>query len=132
MNVLTKMWLGFKVPHRDLVLTFKGKELVNYRVNENGRKDYTPEFVQELVQELIKQGMITFFDDIPNMEVGVPIHGIGIVDKDDPKDEIMYIETFHRNLDDLDDDFGFDRNVNVPKRLDVFMGLSKPIKDSDF
>ena len=132
MNVLTKMWMGFKIPHRDLVLTFKNNELVNYVVNETRVKEYTPEFVQELVQELVKQGMVTFFDDVPNMEVGVPIHTIGITDDDDDDDEIVYIETFHRNLDNLDDDFGFERNVNIPKPLHEFMGLPKPIKDSDY
>lgn len=92
--------------YNDLDLIFENKKLVRYEVDND---EYTIEVMNDLVDVLVKLKMVTFFDDVPNMRVNVPIQPI------DETDE-LHIETFHYNLDN-EDDWLHERGVDSPMKL---------------
>jgi hypothetical protein len=74
--------------------------------------------------------MITFWDDVPNMSVSVPIQEIGMDSEEGNEEEPLFIETFHYD-EDVDDTL-HDRGYDVPMLLHKFMGLSRELNHTDF
>ena len=132
MNTLRKIWDGGTQIHQELELYFQNKTLVRYEVKpERIKETYTREVVEGLIQDLIKKKMITFFDDVPNMSVSVPIWEIGVESEEGNDSEPLFIETFHTN-DDNDEDWLHDRGCDVPMLLHKFMGMKKELNHTDF
>jgi hypothetical protein len=130
MNTLRKLWdNGFRL-HWDLDLVFSNKTLVSYKV-EPTFDHYTREVVEGIVNDLIEKEMITFWDDVPNMSVSVPIQEIGVDSEEGNDNEPLFIETFHYNEDD-EDDWLHDRGHDVPMELHKFMGLPRELNVTDF
>jgi hypothetical protein len=118
--------------HIDLELKFSNKTLISYEVTPTELEEvYTREIVESLVQDLIKRKMITFFDDVPNMSVSVPIQEIGYDSEEGNEQEPLFIETFHHD-DDNEDNWLHDRDCNVPMLLHKFMGMEREINHTDF
>jgi hypothetical protein len=131
MNTLRKIWDGGTQIHDELNLKFKNKELVSWEVKPSRLEDvYTREVVEGLVKDLIKKEMITFFDDVPNMSVSVPIWEIGVESEEGNDSEPLFIETFHTNDDD-DEDWLHDRGYDVPVPLHKFLGLPRELNHTD-
>jgi hypothetical protein len=131
MNTLRKIWSSGTQIHQELELKFHNKELVSWEVKPERIKEvYTREVVEGLVQDLIDKGMITFWDDVPNMSVSVPIQEIGMDSEEGNEQEPLFIETFHYD-EDLDDTLHF-RDCNVPMLLHKFLGLPREINHTDF
>ena len=132
MNTLRKIWDGGTQIHQELELYFQNKTLVRYEVKpERIKETYTREVVEGLIQDLIKKKMITFFDDVPNMSVSVPIWEIGVESEEGNDSEPLFIETFHTN-DDNDEDWLHDRGCDVPMLLHKFMGMKRELNHTDF
>jgi hypothetical protein len=132
MNTLRKIWEDHKQVHQDLYLTFKNRKLVDYRVEPKELETYyTKEVVNGIVNDLIDNRMITFFLDVINMSVGVPIWEIGVQSSEGNESEPLYIETFHIDLDDDENDL-HERGYDVPKPLHEFLGLEREISLTDF
>jgi hypothetical protein len=132
MNTLRKIWENGLQLHEELYLTFKNRELVDYRVEPKGVENhYTKEVVNGLVDDLIENRMITFFLDVTNLSVDVPIWEIGVQSSEGNESEPLYIETFHRDLDNEDNDL-HERGYDVPKPLHEFLGLEREISLTDF
>ena len=132
MNTLRKIWNNGNRLHDDLELTFSNKKLVSYKVEPTGMNHiYTREVVESLIQDLIKKEMITFWDDVPNMSVSVPIQEIGMDSEEGNEEEPLFIETFHHN-EDNEDDWLHDRDCDVPCPLHKFLGFSREINHTSF
>ena len=132
MNTLRKIWDGGTQIHQELELYFQNKTLVRYEVKpERIKETYTREVVEGLIQDLIKKKMSTFFDDVPNMSVSVPIWEIGVESEEGNDSEPLFIETFHTN-DDNDEDWLHDRGCDVPMLLHKFMGMKRELNHTDF
>ncbi len=132
MSTLNKIWSMGKRLHIDLELKFSNKTLISYEVTPTELEEvYTREIVESLVQDLIKRKMITFFDDVPNMSVSVPIQEIGYDSEEGNEQEPLFIETFHHD-DDNEDNWLHDRDCNVPMLLHKFMGMEREINHTDF
>ena len=130
MNTLRKIWdNGFRL-HWDLDLVFSNKTLVSYKVEPETFNHYTREVVEGIVKDLIEKEMITFWDDVPNMSVSVPIQEIGMNSEEGNEQEPLFIETFHFDLDK--DDMLHDRDSDVPMELHKFMGLPRELNVTDF
>ena len=127
-NTLRKIWNNGYRLHNDLDLVFKNKTLVSYKV-EPEFKHYTQEVVEGIVKDLIDRKMITFFDDIPNMSVSVPIQEIGISSEEGNEQEPLFIETFHHNDDEEDI---IDRDCDVPVLLHKYLGFERELNSTDF
>ena len=130
MSTLNKIWSMGKRLHVDLELKFSNKELVSFEVTPKF-DHYTREVVEGLVQDLIDKGMITFWDDVPNMSVSVPIQEIGMDSEEGNEEEPLFIETFHHD-DDNEDNWLHDRGQDVPMLLHKFMGWKREINHTDF
>ena len=132
MNTLRKIWNNGNRLHDDLELTFSNKKLVSYKVEPTGMNHiYTREVVESLIQDLIKKEMITFWDDVPNMSVSVPIQEIGMDSEEGNEEEPLFIETFHHN-EDNENDWLHDRDCDVPCPLHKFLGFSREINHTSF
>ena len=123
MNTLKRLWVNDLQLHRELTLNFENKQLVGYQFKPTWLNHYTPEIVNSIVSDLIKEEMITFFDDVPKMSVNVEIQTI-----DDTEE--LHIETYH--MDDIESDSLFDRDKDVTKPLHEYLGIENVICDSDF
>ena len=77
MNTLRQVWDNGNQLHEDLGLVFDNKVLVSYKVVPE-LPHYTKEVVEGIVFDLLTREMITFFDDVPQMKVNVPIWEIGV------------------------------------------------------
>jgi hypothetical protein len=131
MNTLRKIWDSGLQIHQELYLTFENKNLVKWEVRPERVNDtYTREVVESLVKDLRKRKMITFWDDVPNLDVSVPIWEIGCESEEGNDDEPYYIETFHHDRD-VDDEVWRD-DCNVPVPLHKFMGFRKELNVTDF
>jgi hypothetical protein len=132
MNTLnTLLRNGYRL-HDELELKFSNKELVSYKVEPTGMEHiYTREVVESLIQDLIKKEMITFWDDVPNMSVSVPIQEIGMDSEEGNEEEPLFIETFHHNDDD-EDDWLHDRGHDVPMLLHKFLGQSRELNHTSY
>ena len=108
MNDLVKL-LGEENYPIEMYLTFKDGRLVSYKTDND---EWFGDVIDDLVTVLKKLEMITFWDDVPEMTVSVPIWNI-----DDTDD--LYIETFHINDNDETEDL-HERGCNVPMKLDDF------------
>ena len=103
MNTLRKIWNNGNRLHDELELKFSNKTLVSFEVKPTGMEHiYTREVVESLIQDLVSKKMITFFDDVPNMSVSVPIQEIGMDSEEGNEEEPLFIETFHHDEDDED------------------------------
>lgn len=121
-NILKDEWLKGNVVPRDFEFTFKNKRLVRYDFNQDMYHDLKiiHELCLNLIDNLIEKEMITFFDDIPDMVVSVPIQDIGLGDGE------LYIETFHYTVENGEFDM-IDRDCDVPMGLSDFFGIEKKI-----
>jgi hypothetical protein len=129
MNTLRQIWDNGLQLHHELYLTFENQVLIDFQVDPiRVVNHYTKEVVNGLVNDLIENGMITFFDDVPQMSVHVPIHEIGIpsVEGNDP----LYIETFHYDMDDNSLE-GDGKICDVPCPLHIFLGFEMELNDTD-
>ena len=124
-NILKDEWLKGNVVPRDFEFTFKNKRLVRYDFNQDMYHDLKiiHELCLNLVDNLIEKGMISFFDDIPDMVVSVPIQDIGICDGEH---DILYIETFHYTFENGEYE-DIDRDCNCPMELSDFFGIEEKI-----
>lgn len=129
MSTLKKLWNEDFQLHTDLDLTFEKEKLVEYKVTPD-LKHYTPEVVNGIVGDLIEKKMITFFDDVSKMSVSVPIQDIGQSGKKGGDNFIMFIETFHHDLSNKDNDL-FHRDCDIPIPLHKFMGIENEILVTD-
>jgi hypothetical protein len=68
--------------------------------------------------------MITFFDDIPDMVVIVPIQDIGI---SDGEYDVLYIETFHYTIENGEYETLHDLGYDTPMELSNFFGIENKI-----
>ena len=137
MDTLRKLWDNGLQLHEELYLTFKNRELVDYRVEpKRVENHYTKEVVNGLVDDLIENKMIMFFDDVTNLSVDVQIWEIGVESFEGNENEPLYIETFHRDLDDDNNNWYIDdlheRGDDVPKPLHEFLGLEREVNLTDF
>jgi hypothetical protein len=132
MNTLKTLWdKGLQI-HQELELYFQNKTLVRYEVKpERIQETYTREVVESLFQDLVKKKMITFWDDVPNMSVSVPIQEIGMDSEEGNEMEPLFIETFHHD-EDNEDNWLHDRDCDVPMLLHKFMGMKKELNHTDF
>jgi hypothetical protein len=131
MNTLRKLWDDGKQIHEDLNLRFENQKLISWEVEPKRiQETYTREVVESLVKDLIQKEMITFWDDVPNMSVSVPIQEIGMDSEEGNEEEPLFIETFHYD-EDVDDTL-HDRGYDVPMLLHKFMGLSRELNHTDF
>jgi hypothetical protein len=131
MNTLRKLWDNGKQIHEELNLHFENKKLISWEVEpKRVQETYTREVVESLVQDLIKRKMITFWNDIPKLWVSVPIWDIG-VQSEEGGENPYFIETFHYNGDNEDEDIWRD-DCNVPVPLHKFMGFRKELNCTDF
>jgi hypothetical protein len=132
MNTLnTLLRNGYRL-HDELELKFTNKELVSYKVEPTGMEHiYTREVVESLVKDLIQKEMITFWDDVPNMSVSVPIQEIGMDSEEGNEEEPLFIETFHHNDDD-EDDWLHDRGCDVPMLLHKFLGQRREMNHTSY
>ena len=132
MNTLRKIWDNGNRLHDELELKFTNKKLVSFEVKPTGLEHiYTREVVEDLIQDLISKKMITFFDDVPNMSVSVPIQEIGMDSEEGNEEEPLFIETFHHN-EDNEDDWLHDRGYDVPCPLHKFLGFRREINHTSF
>jgi hypothetical protein len=132
MNTLRTLWENGYRLHDDLELTFSNKKLVSYKVEPTGMDHiYTREVVESLIQDLIKKEMITFWDDVPNMSVSVPIQEIGMDSEEGNEEEPLFIETFHHDEDD-EDNWLHDRGHDVPMLLHKFLGFKREVNHTSF
>jgi hypothetical protein len=124
-NILKDEWLKGNIVPRDFEFIFKNKRLVTYNINQDRYDDskIIHELCLNLIDNLIEKEMITFFDDIPDMVVSVPIQDIGICDGEY---DVLYIETFHYTFENGEYD-EIDRDCNIPMKLSDFFGIENEI-----
>ena len=128
-NTLREIWDNGKQLHEDLYLEFDNKVLVSYKVHPE-LPHYTEEVVKSIVHELIEREMITFFDDVPQMKVNVPIWEIGVGSEEGNEMNPYYIETFHYYMDDemLESD---GKECDVPRPLHHYLGFERELNHTD-
>jgi hypothetical protein len=132
MNTLRKIWDNGNSLHDELELTFSNKTLVSFEVKPTGMEHiYTREVVESLIQDLVSKKMITFFDDVPNMSVSVPIQEIGMDSEEGNEEEPLFIETFHHDEDD-EDNWLHDRDCDVPVLLHKFLGFRRELNHTSY
>lgn len=132
MNTLRTLWENGHRLHDELELTFSNKTLVSFEVKPTGMEHiYTREVVESLIQDLISKKMITFFDDVPNMSVSVPIQEIGMDSEEGNEEEPLFIETFHHDEDD-EDNWLHDRGCDVPVLLHKFLGFKRELNHTSY
>jgi hypothetical protein len=128
-NTLREIWDNGKQLHEDLYLEFDNKVLVTYRVVPE-LPHYTEEVVKNIINELVEREMITFFDDVPQMKVNVPIWEIGVGSEEGNEMNPYYIETFHYHMDDemLEGD---GKECDVPRPLHHYLGFERELNHTD-
>lgn len=123
MNTIKNMMDKGQKLFQNLYVEFQGEDIVSFNVIPSD-SPLDLETVKSIVSNLKEQKMFTLQEDVPHMELGVSIERTTHF----TKSPSYIIETFHTNLMDLNDEYGFKRNLNVPKPLNVFMGVDEPIK----
>jgi hypothetical protein len=125
-NILKDEWLKGNIVPRDFEFIFKNKHLVTYNFNHDKYDDekIIHELCLNLVDNLIEKEMITFFDDIPDMVVIVPIQDIGI---SDGEYDVLYIETFHYTIENGEYETLHDLGYDTPMELSNFFGIENKI-----
>lgn len=130
-NTLKQTWDNGKQLHQELDLKFSNKVLVSYKVEPTRvQETYTKEIVDCIVDDLVNRGMITFYDDVPNMLVSVPIQEIGVPSEEGNDSEPLYIETFHMDMDNDDNDL-HQRGCDVPVPLHKYLWLERELNHTD-
>ena len=129
MNTLRKIWNEGNQLHQDLYLEFDNKVLVSYKVQPE-LPHYTREVVLSIVDDLVQREMITFFEDVPQMKVGVPIWEIGVPSEEGNEMNPYYIETFHYDMEDemLEGD---GKECDVPRPLHTYLGFERELNHTD-
>jgi hypothetical protein len=131
-NTLKDIWEKNNRIHEELFLEFNNKELVSFRVEPTDLGEiYTKEVVQGIVNDLVNLHKITFFDDVPQMIVGVPIWEIGVPSEQGNENNPYYIETFHHDIkmNSLQDDR--DEQCDYMEPLHEYLWLEKEINVTD-
>lgn len=132
MNTLRTLWDNGKQIHDDLYLQFDNKKLVTWVVKpERVQETYTQEVVESIVDDLVRCEMITFFDDVPQMKVNVPIWEIGVPSEEGNEQDPYYIETFHYDMDDEQLE-GYGKCCDVPRPLHMYLGFERELNHTDF
>jgi hypothetical protein len=124
-NILKDEWLKGNIVPREFMFRFNNKRLVMYNINYDRYNDNKIIFglCVNLVNNLIEKGMITFFDDIPDMVVDVSIHDIGLDGGE------LCIETFHYKVECEDTVSLHELGCNSPMELSDFFGIENKIYD---
>ena len=128
-NTLRMIWDNGNQLHEDLYLEFDNKVLVSYKVVPE-LPHYTKEVVEGIVFDLLLREMITFFDDVPQMKVHVPIQEIGVPSEEGNEQNPMYIETFHYDMDDEPLE-GLGKECDVPCPLHTFLWMERELNHTD-
>ena len=125
-NILKDEWLKGNIVPREFMFRFNNKRLVMYNINYDRYNDNKIIFglCVNLVDNLIEKGMITFFDDIPDMVVNVSIDDIGICDGEYG---VLYIETFHNKVECGDTVSLHEYGYDTPMELSDFFGIETKI-----
>ncbi len=128
-NTLRQVWDNGNQLHEDLYLEFDNKVLVSYKVQPE-LPHYTKEVVLSIVNDLVQREMITFFDDVPQMKVNVPIWEIGVPSEEGNEMNPYYIETFHYDMEDemLEGD---GKECDVPRPLHHYLGFERELNHTD-
>ena len=128
-NTLRQVWDNGLQIHEDLYLEFDNKVLVSYKVQPE-LPHYTKEVVLSIVNDLVQREMITFFDDVPQMKVNVPIWEIGVPSEEGNEMNPYYIETFHYDMEDemLEGD---GKECDVPRPLHHYLGFERELNHTD-
>ena len=129
MNTLRQVWDNGNQLHEDLGLVFDNKVLVSYKVVPE-LPHYTKEVVEGIVFDLLTREMITFFDDVPQMKVNVPIWEIGVGSEEGNEMNPYYIETFHYDMDDEQLE-GYGKECDVPRPLHEYLGFERELNHTD-
>lgn len=128
MNTIKNMMDKGQKLFENLYVEFQGEDIVSFNVIPSD-SSLDLETVKSIVSDLKEQKMFTLQEDVPHMELGVSIERTTHF----TKFPSYIIETFHVNLEDMDDscllfrEYGFERNLNVPKPLHEFIGVDEPI-----
>jgi hypothetical protein len=124
-----EVWEKGNQLHQEMYLEFNNKELVSYEVRPE-LPHYTEEVVKGIVTDLIDQQMITFYDDVPQMKVHVPIWEIGVPSEEGNEMNPYYIETFHYHMDDvsLQED---DKDSDCVVPLHKYLWLERELNHTD-
>ena len=130
MTTLNNIWSKGLRLHDELELLFHHKRLVRYEVTPK-LDHYTREVVEGLIKDLVEKEMLTFWTDVPNMSVSVPIQEIGVESEEGNDSEPLFIETFHHD-EDNEDNWLHDRGGDVPMLLHKFLGLPRELNHTDF
>jgi len=128
-NTLRTVWENGNQLHENLYLEFDNKELVSYKVTPE-LPHYTDEIVKGIVFNLVEREMITFFDDVPQMKVHVPIQEIGVGSEEGNEMNPYYIETFHYDMDDEPLE-GLGKVCDVPCPLHKFLWMEKELNNTE-
>jgi hypothetical protein len=127
-NTLKNIWDNHNQLHEELYLEFNNKELVSFRVEpKEVHEIYTKEVVTDIVNDLIDRHKITFFDDVPQMKVHVPIWEIGVPSEQGNDENPYYIETFHYDMDDNSLQDGRDEQCDYPEPLHEYLWVENEI-----
>lgn len=129
MNTLRKIWNEGNQLHQDLGLLFENKVLVSFKVVPE-LPHYTREVVLSIVDDLVQREMITFFEDVPQMKVNVPIWEIGIPSEEGNEMNPYYIETFHYHIDDEMLEME-GKCCDVPRPLHMYLGFERELNHTD-
>jgi hypothetical protein len=129
MNTLRMVWDNGNQLHEDLGLVFDNKVLVSYKVVPE-LPHYTKEVVEGIVFDLLSREMITFFDDVPQMKVNVPIWEIGVGSEEGNEMNPYYIETFHYDMNDEQLE-GYGKCCDVPRPLHHYLGFERELNHTD-
>jgi hypothetical protein len=133
MNTLRTLWDKGLQLHEELELVFENSNLISYEVKpERVKETYTREVVENLVKELRELKMITFWDKVPKLNVSVPIWEIGVDSVEGNEEEPLFIETFHFNGNNDDNEVIWDDDCNVPVPLHEFLELEMEVNRSHF
>jgi hypothetical protein len=128
-NNLRTIWDNGNQLHEDLGLIFDNKVLVSYKVVPE-LPHYTEEVVKSIVEELVQREMITFFEDIPQMKVNVPIWEIGVPSEEGNEMNPYYIETFHYDMNDEQLE-SYGKCCDVPRPLHHYLGFERELNHTD-
>ena len=131
-NTLKDVWEKNNRIHEELNLEFNNKELVSFKVEPTDLEEiYTKEVVQGIVDDLVNLGKITFFDDVPQMIVGVPIWEIGVPSEQGNENNPYYIETFHHDMEMNSLQELKEVQCDYPEPLHEYLWLEKEINITD-
>jgi len=122
MNTIKNMMDKGQKLFQNLYVEFQGEDIVSFNVIPSD-SSLDLQTVKSIVSDLKEQKMFTLQEDVPHMELGVSIERTTHFSKSPS----YIIETFHVNLEDMDDEYGFKRNLNVPKPLNEFIGVDEPV-----